>query len=102
MKTKKSKRIISLILALTMMFTFMAMSASAATTEIQPRGACPLCGSADTRSVTYLRSSETYSVSGCSKIATAHSHLVKRYEVVTTCIGCGRTTSSTYTTTTCC
>ncbi len=48
MKIKKSKRIISLVLALTMMFTFMAMSASAATTEVpevQPRASiCPQCG----------------------------------------------------------
>ena len=42
---RKSKRIIALVLALTMMFTFMAMSASAATTEIQPRASiCPQCG----------------------------------------------------------
>ena len=41
---KKSKRLISLILAVVMVLSFMAMSASAATTEVQPRATCPKCG----------------------------------------------------------
>lgn len=40
----KVKRILSLILAIVMVLSFMAMSASAATTEVQPRATCPQCG----------------------------------------------------------
>ena len=97
MKTKKFKRIIALVLALTLMLALAAMTASAATA----RAACPACGSADTRTVTYLRGSQTYNVSGCSKISTAHKHIVSTYEDITTCVGCGRTTSTTYTLTSC-
>ena len=94
MKTKKSKRIISLILALTMVFTFMAMSASAATTEIQPRGTCPQCINGYVTSTIemvgkytdYKRISVGYNQ--CSYMTMPHSHYNVKYEVRAICRNC--------------
>lgn len=38
----KTKRVVALLMVLAMVFSFMAMSASAATTEIQPRISCSM------------------------------------------------------------
>ena len=97
---KKTRKIIALVLALTFMFCFMAMSASAATTEIQPRTSCASCGSTNT--VTGSRSIKVYEqyVGGCSNITAAHTHVIYRNEYFYNCASCGRSTvyNTTYTT----
>lgn len=89
MSTKKTKRIISLILALTMVFTFMAMSASAANTEVQPRGTCPNCINGYIESeVTYLYEVRV-NVTQCPLSNIPHTHTKKYYEITARCRNCG-------------
>ena len=95
----KVKRVIALVLALTMMFALVAMTASAVT----PRAACPACGSnqAYPSTSTFLQQHTEY-VGGCQSYNFAHNHLHKQYESFILCRSCGKTSSSgTYWTTTC-
>lgn len=100
MKTKKSKRIISLILALTMVFTFMAMSASAATTEVpevQPRASyCPQCGGlgfqywyTDFQPEKEYYKYDTCSRNGCTAGPSTHVHYVLPAYIYSKCATCG-------------
>lgn len=98
MKAKKSKRIISLVLALTMIFTFMAMSASAATTEVQPRASyCPQCGGLGFQHwKTYYHTEDCTenNVNGyysCPSCPGSHAHFDVRAEIYSRCATCGYT-----------
>ena len=72
----KTKRLVALVLALTMVFCFMAMSASAATTEIQPRATCANCGGWDTVTGSKCTAVESTFVSGCSEYPNlGHDHV---------------------------
>ncbi len=71
---RKAKRIVALVLALTMMFALMAMTASAATA----RGVtCVNCGSGYTNNHTQTVTISQRTVSGCSSVQGYHLHLTK-------------------------
>ena len=91
---KKTHRIIALVLALTFMFCFTAMSASAATTEIQPRGTCPNCINGYVTSSHYMvgdYKDYRYTMVGyneCSHMTVSHAHYNVLYEVRADCGNC--------------
>lgn len=84
----KAKRIFALILALSLIFAFMAMAVSAVT----PRATCQSCKSNDVTTISNVLVSTTQQVDGCSKISTAHTHTISRYKATNVCRSCGRTT----------
>ena len=94
---RKTKRIIALVLALTMVFCFMAMSASAATTEVQPRAAtCPQCGNPSYQSIQsgydtahYLNYGHTEAIYKCKNMGAYHAHYYVPYINKTRCATCG-------------
>lgn len=88
---KKHKKIISLLLALVMVCSFMAMSASAATTEVQPRGTCPNCinGYVETTKNASSTAYGHYTIPSCSRMSVPHEHYKQRFTIVTTCRNCG-------------
>lgn len=92
---KKSKRMISLVLALIMVFCFMAVSASAATTEVQPRGTCPSCiyGYMETIYGSYTSSNPDGILhTGCGGTAVGHEHYIRTFPYAyTLCRNCGYT-----------
>ena len=97
---RKSKRIIALVLALTMMFTFMAMSASAATVElpiISPKATCGHCGSSSfrysysrTESLKYLWKEDAT----CNYMSAYHAHFKVPSVMYTYCRTCGHCVST--------
>lgn len=92
MKIKKSRRIIALVLALTMIFTFMAMSASAATTEVQPRGTCPNCTNGYIVSETkgdVIDWDNPFYNHNCTNIGASHAHYYRHYTIKLSCRNCG-------------
>ena len=91
---KKSKRLISLILAVVMVLSFMAMSASAATTEVQPRGTCPQCinGYVETVYGAYNSSKPDGIYHSCPNIGVGHEHYIRHFpNAKTVCRNCGFT-----------
>lgn len=85
----KAKRIFALVLALSLIYAFMAMVVSAVT----PRATCQSCKSNDDTTISnVLVSTTTQQVGGCSKISTAHTHTISRYKATNVCRSCGRTT----------
>ena len=92
---KKHKKIISLLLALVMVCSFMAMSASAATTEVQPRGTCPNCINGYVRSTKKLAKGEDpyahdYDLATCTKMSAPHAHYKNvSYTITAVCSNCG-------------
>lgn len=88
---RKAKRIVALVLALTMMFALVAMTASAATA----RGAqCGNCGSMNTTPYTYtVLLGRTY-VGSCDSIPnSSHYHLTYQQMRRITCNNCGASTT---------
>lgn len=94
---KRYRRLISLALAFVMVFSFVAMSASAATTEIQPRAStCPQCGNLSYQSVwsgydtanywIYSSAGDKFQDSG---MAAYHTHYKVRYISIIRCATCG-------------
>ena len=88
----KTKRLVALVLALTLVFCFMAMSASAATTEIQPRGTCPSCtyGYVETKTEVFEVDGNPYNnpqkTTTCTKMGASHVHYQEViYRITTTC-----------------
>ena len=73
MKTKKFKRIIALVLALTLMLALAAMTASAATARSVT---CDACGSSNTTIYVETLSQSNQTVSTCSEIQSYHMHTV--------------------------
>ncbi len=95
---RKAKRIVALVLALTMMFALMAMTASA----VVPRAACPKCGSLETTYHTTLLQSYNQYVGGCSKITSSHTHIHRQFQNTVICKNCPHTyTTDPYWTVTC-
>lgn len=96
---RRGKRIISIVMVLTLVLCFCAMSASAMNTEIQPRVNCAQCGAPlssfniDT-SETYTATDEIRWVDSCSKLSTGHVHY--KYKIRTTrhCRTCGNIVDS--------
>ena len=89
---KKHKKIISLLLALVMVCSFMAMSASAAMTEVQPRGTCPNCINGYMENTYKYKSliKEKYNWStGCPNMGAGHWHAQHLCNVTTKCRNCG-------------
>ena len=87
---KKTKRIIALVMALTLMFAFMAMSASAATTEVQPRATCTKCGSGDTFTGSKCTAIKRTFVNGCSEYPSlGHYHVMYYDRDFYQCRSCG-------------
>lgn len=81
---KRTKRILALVLVLAIAFTSFAMFASADTAEeIQPRAACPLCGT----SLRVKYPKETSIVDAlCSRYPyTLHNHAITTYYVEEDC-----------------
>lgn len=95
----KTKRIITLLLAVVMILTFMAINVSAAET----RAYCSECGGNDAVT-SYTRETDRYNeyVHGCSKLTSAHTHVHIEYTVYLVCRSCGKTTEGyTYWTSSC-
>lgn len=85
MKTKKFKRIIALVLALTLMFALAAMTASAATA----RGViCLKCGSSKTNSYIRVANLRQETVSSCSSVQGPHLHSWHRDVTMLRCNNC--------------
>lgn len=101
---RKTRRIISLVLALVFMFCFMAMSASAATIEVQPRGTCPSCvnGYVNTTTTIVSRDSNPYDnayfMTTCSYMGAQHAHYTDaiKYKTTATCANCGYVETTYY------
>lgn len=88
----KTKRLIALVLALTLVFCFMAMSASAATTEVQPRGTCPSCIHGYMNTYYGIKSSEANGPwsERCPNMGARHQHKYHYFEdAYTKCGMCG-------------
>ena len=91
---RKTKRIVALVLALTMVFCFMAMSASAATTEVQPRGTCPQCINGYVTTTTKMEkyytnyTSTEIGYNECSYQTMPHVHYYVKYNVWVDCNNC--------------
>ena len=98
----KTKRLVALVLALTLVFCFMAMSVSAATTEIQPRAYCSRCGSHGLSTTTETLYEKSLYRDSCSAVGFGHYHPEKRLKIVCTCMTCGYVESTTYHTSTTC
>ena len=83
------KKIVSLLLVVVLVFTFMAVSVSAATV-IQPRGTCPSCtyGYMGEDTVRVTEASYGYAT-GCKNIGTSHAHYRHTFENATICRNCG-------------
>lgn len=77
---KKAKRIIALVLVMAFVVAFMAMSASAATTEIQPRATCASCGGWDTVTGSMCSAISRTFVSGCSEYPNLGHYHVRYYD----------------------
>ena len=99
----KTKRLVALVLALTMVFCFMAMSASAATTEIQPRGTCPQCINGYVTTTTKIVGSPEMSnpkevgYGTCGNMTMPHIHYRAKYQVLVDCNNCSYSgVSNTY------
>ena len=92
----KKIKLLSFVLVVAMVFTFMAMSVSAATTVIQPRGTCPQCTNGYVSTSTEVFEidgnpyNNQYKMTTCSKMGTSHAHYLNvRYRLTTTCRSCG-------------
>ena len=82
---RKTRRIVALVLVLTFIFAFTAMSASAAITE------CSRCGDHDVTD-TYVRTTTTpVSVSSCARINGSHYHIQRETIYRFKCNYCGFT-----------
>ena len=95
---RKHRRVVSLLLAIVMMCTCLAMSASAATTEVQPRAStCPQCGGAGFQYYTSRPYTVGYynrtqiSRDGCTAGPSTHVHFIVPVEIVSRCSTCGYT-----------
>lgn len=99
-KIRKNRRIIALAMVFVMMFAFMAVTASAATTEVQPRGTCPNCthGYMENDKDQRISHEEYYWSDSCPNIGARHMHYRDTFEKATICRNCGfRNVLSTYT-----
>ena len=105
-KLRKHRRVVSLLMAIVMVFAFMSMTASAATIEIPtitPKAStCPQCGglgftyvgtTVDT-SQYYNRDIEGYHT--CASCAASHAHYWVPATVKSRCATCGYTETYTY------
>ena len=90
---RKNRRIIALAMVFVMMFAFMAMTASAATTEVQPRGTCPNCthGYMEEGTIQYKDRVLGSWSDPCPNIGVSHQHYLDRYFYTTICRNCGYT-----------
>ena len=89
---KKYRRLISLILAIAMVSTFMAMSASAAMTEVQPRGTCPSCTYGYVETVTLENDIDwdnPFYNHSCTNVGASHAHYYRYRTIKSTCRSCG-------------
>lgn len=81
---KKSKRILALVLVLALAFTSFAMFASADTAEeIQPKAACPLCGTS--LKITYPQETTIVKAVCRSFPSIFHNHAITTYYVEEDC-----------------
>lgn len=106
-KLRKYRRVISLLMAIVMMCTFLAMSASAATIEIPtitPKAStCPQCGGYGfqyNRTVWDTANFHKYtqiSRSGCTAGPSTHVHYQVAYLNISRCATCGYEESTTTT-----
>ena len=87
---RKAKRIVAFVLALTMMFALVAMTASA----VVPRAACSKCGSLESTHHTTLLQSYNEYVGGCAKINTPHTHIHRQLQNTIICKNCRDTYNS--------
>jgi len=88
---RKAKRIVALVLALTMMFALMAMTASAATARSLQ---CQNCGSMNTTQYTYTVVANSVYVSSCNKVPnSSHYHITYQPMKKVTCKDCGVSTT---------
>lgn len=99
-RMKRMKTILALILVFAFVLSFMAMSASAATTVVQPRGTCPSCKNG------YISSRVTKDwidynnpkwKSNCSNIGVSHAHYNEYMTITATCANCGYVETSNVT-----
>lgn len=91
---KKTNRVVAFVLVLAFVFAFMAMSASAAITEVQPRGTCPQCINGYVTSTVGMVGKYTdyrYTMVGyneCDHMTMSHAHYKVLYEVRAICNNC--------------
>ena len=90
-------KLLSFVLVVAMVFTFMAMSVSAATTVIQPRGTCPQCVNGYV-STTTKPSGSSYGdyQTTCSNMSVLHRHYKQKYVITATCRNCGYIETTSY------
>lgn len=84
----KVKRVIALVLALTMMFALVAMTVSAST-EAARRATCALCGGWD--AIVISQSSREVGmeyVSGCDSFDAPHAHIKNAFIATVSCREC--------------
>ena len=93
----KNKRLISLVLAVVLVFAFMVMTASAATIEVQPRGTCPSCTYGYVETVTvenYIDWDHPFYNHNCTNVGSSHAHYNRYRTIKSTCRNCGNITWS--------
>jgi len=86
----KTKRVISFLLTVVMLLTFMVLSASAASV-IMPRASCLECGSTEVTYYTSVLYPSTITVSSCSKVSGVHKHSHNLCQNNFICRSCGYT-----------
>lgn len=91
---RKAKRIVALVLALTMMFALMAMTASAATPKAGY--SCSSCGSTNTSVSLSEKVARTKYVASCSSVPGSHYHIIWQQVRTITCHDCQYSYSYNY------
>ena len=94
-------KLLSFVLVVAMVFTFMAMSVSAATTVIQPRGTCPQCTNGYVETTKKLTdpspTKHDYELTTCSKMSVQHAHYKNvKFLITASCRNCGYVDKTTY------
>ena len=95
---KKQRRIIAMILTLTLVIAFAAMNVSAAVIEVplvQPRAVCSRCGSSGLSTTTEERYTLTNFHDSCSAVGFYHAHYTTYYTSTCTCRTCGYVVDTT-------
>ena len=94
-KLRKHRRVVSLLMAIVMVFAFMSMTASAAVIDdpvITPKGTCPSCtnGYMETVYGSVTRKADGPWSSSCQNIGAGHQHYYHYFdEAYTLCRNCG-------------
>ena len=96
-KLRKHRRVVSLLMAIVLVFAFMSMTASAAVIDdpvITPKGTCPSCtyGYMELQYGSYTSSVSDGASHSCDNVGVGHVHYIRTFPYAyTLCRNCGYT-----------